>query len=52
LGWSLLAFLCLAWPVTSLLIARRWHKRGFPVEPKQRNPNDETRNPNEARMTE
>jgi hypothetical protein len=29
----LLAFLCLAWPVTSFILARRRHKRGFPVEP-------------------
>ena len=27
----LLAAACLAWPVTSLVIARRRHKRGFPV---------------------
>ena len=27
----LLAFLCLAWPVTSFIIHRRRHKRGFPV---------------------
>ena len=26
--------ICLAWPVTSFIIARRRHKRGFPVEPK------------------
>ena len=30
----LLALLCLAWPVTSFIIHRRRHKRGFPVEPK------------------
>ena len=30
----LLAFVCLAWPVTSFIIHRRRHKRGFPVEPK------------------
>ena len=30
----LLAFICLAWPATSFLIARRRHKRGFPIEPK------------------
>ena len=30
----LLAFICLAWPVTSFIIHRRRHKRGFPVEPK------------------
>ena len=29
----LLAFICLAWPVTSFILARRRHKRGFPVEP-------------------
>src|SRR5688500_6459776 len=28
----LLAFLCLAWPVTSFLLARRRRGRGFPVE--------------------
>jgi hypothetical protein len=28
----LLAFLCLVWPVTSFIIARRRHKRGFPVD--------------------
>jgi hypothetical protein len=32
----LLALICLAWPVTSFIIARRRHKRGFPVEPKGR----------------
>ena len=26
-----LAFLCLAWPVTSFIIHRRRNKRGFPV---------------------
>ena len=37
-GWHvviplwLLAFLCLAWPVTSFLLARRRRGRGFPVE--------------------
>ena len=30
----LLAFLCLAWPVAYFILARRRHKRGFPVEPK------------------
>lgn len=30
----LLAALCFAWPVTSFIIARRRHKRGFPIEPK------------------
>jgi hypothetical protein len=30
----LLAFLCLAWPVTSFILARRKPKRGFPIEPK------------------
>ena|SRR5687768_9811210 len=29
----LLAFLCLAWPVTSFIVARRKRRRGFPVEP-------------------
>ena len=28
------AAICLAWPVTSFIIHRRRHKRGFPVEPK------------------
>ena len=28
------AFICLAWPVTSFILARRKSKRGFPVEPK------------------
>ena len=27
------AVLCLAWPVTSFLLARRRRRRGFPVEP-------------------
>jgi hypothetical protein len=30
----LLAAICLAWPVTSFILARRKRKRGFPVEPK------------------
>ena len=30
----LLAAICLAWPVTSFIIHRRRHKRGFPIEPK------------------
>ena len=30
----LLALICLAWPVTSFILARRKPKRGFPVEPK------------------
>ena len=30
----LIAFLALAWPVTSFILARRKPKRGFPVEPK------------------
>jgi hypothetical protein len=29
----LLAFLCLAWPVTSFLLSRRRRGRGFAVEP-------------------
>ena len=29
----LLSLLCLAWPVSSFIIARRKQKRGFPVEP-------------------
>jgi hypothetical protein len=28
------AVLCLAWPVTCFIVARRKSKRGFPVEPK------------------
>jgi hypothetical protein len=32
----LLAAICLAWPVTSFILARRRHKRGFPIEPKGR----------------
>jgi hypothetical protein len=30
----LLSAICLAWPVTSFILARRKPKRGFPVEPK------------------
>jgi hypothetical protein len=29
----LLSFLCLTWPVSSFVIARRRGKRGFPIEP-------------------
>ena len=29
----LLAAICLAWPVTSFIVARRKRRRGFPVEP-------------------
>ena len=34
----LLAAICLAWPVTSFIIHRRRHKRGFPVEPADSTP--------------
>jgi hypothetical protein len=39
----LLAFLCLAWPVTSFLLARRRRGRGFEVEmTNDQNQNDES----------
>ena len=46
----LLSLLCLAWPVTSFLLARRKRRRGFEVEPATGgNPND--LNQNDESMT-